>query len=363
MNPYKIELYRIDVGGSFFEKIDEIEGYATLEFTRRLNYYGSAIINIDVRHKKATKQNMRRWVNHIAIKKGSDIVWAGPITKLSPSIGVGVAGNLQIESNEHAYHLSFREAPQLLRFDNVDGSDIAWALIDLVQDRTNGELMIRQGNLATTVNRDRAFEYTRVFDAIFSLSNVRGGFDFDFTYQKDSNDSLEQINFNTYARKGVIKDNLPVLRLGQTVNKVDAVTVGDMANTINYLGAGTGDEIPISTLEDAGFQAAYTRREQTLKDPDISIQSTLDQLVDEYLEYNKAERYDVQVKLESLPSIGFGTFDVGDYLNLDLSLLGNAGEPSLIDFTGRARVTEINVEIDENGGEIVTPVISGIYNI
>lgn len=362
MNEYKLEFYRIDVNNSLFEKIDEVEGYASLEFSRRLNSFGSALINIDVRHKKATKQNLRRWVNHIAIKKGTDIVWAGPMTKLSPSIGTGVQGNLLIEAHEHAYHLSFREAPQLLRFDDTEQSTIAWELIDLVQNRDNGELMIRQGNLATTVNRDRAYEYTRIFDAIVNLSAVRGGFDFDFSYQKDSDNLLEQINFNTYLRKGIIRDSLPTLRLGQTVNRVDAVTVGEMINTTNYLGAGTGDEVPLVALEDENFQLAYTRREQTLKDPDISVQETVNEIADEYLEYNKSERYDVQVKLESLPSVSFGTFDVGDFLNLDLSVLNNAGEPSLIDFTGRARVLEINVEIDENGGEIVTPIISGIYN-
>lgn len=360
-NQYKVEIYRIDPVNSLFEKLDEIEGYTSLEFSRVLNGYGSCILTIDPRHSKATPENLRRWVNHIAIKKGDTVVWFGPMTKFTPTIGIGVSGNLVIEAREFMYHLNYRFTDQILRFDAEDAGDIAWALIDHVQSRTNGELMIRQGNTVTTVDRDRTYEYSKISEKIVELSQVRLGFDFDFTYQQDSDNLIEQVNFNVYARKGGERLNLPKLQLGTNVNQILAVTTGDMVNTATYLGAGTGSDVLISPDDDANVQQAFTRREAIKKEPDISVQTTLDQKVQQYLDYNKVERYDVQIQLLSLDVLSFGTLDVGDTLEVDLKLLNKQGGPTLINFEGKTRILEINVEIDENGGEVLTPTISQIY--
>lgn len=361
MNPYKVELYRIDTTNSLFEKIDEIEGYKSLEFSKRLNHYGSCVMSMDVRHKKATRENLRRWVNHIGIKKNEKTVWFGPMTKFNLSIGVGVVSNLGIEAKEHMFHLNNRFTDALLNFTNEDAGDIAWGLIDHVQTKAHGELMIREGSIAATTNRDRSYEYGKVIDEIIGLSGVRGGFDFDFEYQQDVDGLIEQVNFNVLAQKGVFRQNLPKLQLGVNVNQVRAITVGEMVNTITLLGAGTGSDVPISPDEDTNIQTAFTRRETVIKEPDVSVQSTLDQKAQQFLDYNKVERYDVQVQLESLSSLSYGTFEVGDILEVDLRVDNALGEPTLIDFQGKVRILEINVEVDENGGEIVTPVISTIF--
>lgn len=361
MNPYKIELYRIDITNSLFEKLDEIEGYKSLEFNKRLNNVGSCVFGMDLRHKKATLTNLRRWVNHIGIKKNDKVVFFGPMAKFNTSIGSGVNSNLTVEAREHMYHLNNRLTDNLLTYTGEDAGDIAWALINHVQSRNNGELMIREGSIAATVDRDRGYEYAKVMDEIISLSEIRQGFDFDFEYQQDSDGLVEQVNFNVYQNKGIFRQNLPKLQLGTNVHQVRALTVGDMVNTITYLGAGTGSGVPVSADEDQNVQVAFTRRENVLKEPDVSVQSTLDQKSQQYLDYNKVERYNVQVELESIPELSYGTFEVGDSLEVDLRVDNALGEPTLINFQGKTRILEINVEIDENGGEILTPVISTIY--
>jgi hypothetical protein len=363
MGDYKLETYRLDPVNSLLEKLDEIEGYSSLEFDKKLNNYGSSKISIDPRHKKATLENFRRWVNHIAIKKGDTIVWFGPITKLSPTIGRGVQASLEIEAREHLVHLNHRFTDSLVKFIQTDAGEIAWSLIDTSQNLANGDLMFREGNIAVTGLRDETYEYAKILDKVMSLSNTRGGFDFDTTYQQDSDGLLEQINFNVYTRKGAARPNLPVWKLGENGNigVVKAVTVGEMVNTVTYLGAGTGSDVLISPLDDVNVQQAYGRRENVVKDPDISLKNSLDRKAQSYLDYNKVERYDVQIELNSIPELSYGTFSVGDTVEVDARLLNEIGGPTLINFQGSARVLAINVEIDKNGGEILTPTISAIF--
>lgn len=360
MNPYQIELYRLDTIGSSLEKLDEIEGYAKLEFNKRLNNFGVCQFSIDPRHKKATTENLRRWVNHIAIKKNGTIVWGGPMTKLDLKYGTGVKGTLDIEAREHFYHLFFRYTDALSEFTGVDAGTIAWNLINTVQSRDNGELMISQGTIETTTTRDRSYEYANVGEKIMGLSEVRLGFDFGFEYTTDSNGLWDGVDFNVYKNKGAYRQGLPTLRIGENVTKVEAITKSTMVNTVTFLGAGTGSEVPISPSEDTNVQAAYTRREDVIKEADVVLQDTLDEISQRYLDYNKVELYDVDVQLEPVNDLSFGTFEVGDMLDVDLKAYNSAGALTLVNFEGKTRILEINVDIDQNGGEVVTPTISQI---
>lgn len=360
MNPYTLELYRLNNVVGNLEKIDEIEGYQKLEFNKRLNNYGVCKFNLDPRHKKATVENLRRWVNHIAIKKNNTIVWAGPMTKLDISYGTGVKGNIGIEAREFFYHLFSRFTDNILNYEDTDAGDIAWGLIDHTQSKTNGDLLINEGTIATTVNRDRSYEYANIGEKILDLAQVRQGFDFDFEYNTDSDGLWNGTDFNVFTRKGAYRDNLPTLKLGENVSKVDALTVSTMVNTVTILGAGTGSDVPESADNDANTQLAYTRREDVIKEADVVIQDTLDEKVQRYLDYNKVERYDVDIKLEAVEPLSYGTFAVGDTLDVDLKAYNESGNLTLINFEGVTRILEINVQIDKNGGELVTPTISEI---
>lgn len=360
MNPYRVEIYRLDPVLNTITKLDEIEGYTGLQFDRRLNSYGKLVLRLDPRHRKATTTNFRRYSNYIVIKKNDTVIWAGPITKLSIGIGSGVDAFFNIEAREHFYHLFKRKTDAILNYQNTDAGAIAWELIDHTQTKTNGNLFITEGAIQATVNRDRSYEYADIGQKIIDLSNVRGGFDFDFVYTQNSDNEWTGSQFMVYTNKGVLRNNLPTLEIGLNVSEVTAVSDSTLENTIIHLGAGTGLDVPKAEIEDANLQVVNTRIEGIYKEPDVALQNTLDQNAQRNLDQNKIERFDVSVKLESTDDLAYGSFAIGDRLNVNLKSYNTAGDIGMINYEGITRILALDVKIDKNGGEILTPLISQI---
>ena len=87
-----------------------------------------------------------------------------------------------------------RYTDAVVEYASTDAGEIAWDLIDNSQNQTNGDLGITKGIIETTQNRDRTYYNQNIMEAIVNLSNVIGGFDFEFTHNKV---------FNVYAVKGL----------------------------------------------------------------------------------------------------------------------------------------------------------------
>lgn len=350
---YTIDIYRLNVTSATFEKIDEITTFMNLEYSNQLNGFGGAIFDMAVQDQKLTKANFHRYRNHVAIKREGVIVYFGTISNLFGEYE-DINGKVHIESVGYFAHLKNRFTALSRVFTSTDQSTIAWNLIDESQLTTNGSLAITRGAYTTSVSRDRTYEYGSLSSAISGLSNtnIRKGFDFDFTPVLTSG-LVTSIAFNTYYPVlGNVRNDLATLRLGDNIKNLDFKTIGNLVNTTTSIGQGVGTDSLKVTGSYPASQLAYSRREQVDKYSDVSVLSTLTEKNTAVLEDSSAEGYGFNLSLFANMKPSLGEYSLGDTLNYDI-VVPDAGD--YINFVGQNRVTEINVRVDDQGVETVTP--------
>lgn len=185
-----------------------------------------------------------------------------------------------------------------------------------------------------------------------NLTNVINGFDFDFTPSLDSDNYVDGVVFNTYYPSlGTLRTDLPVLRLNENIATFSLVTTSELINTVFAEGAGTGSPIT-SSYSNTSLQLGYTRREEFLAKKDISIQSTLDEKTQKFVSENGVEVLEVNLELMPGTIPALTDLNLGDRLRIDLGLTGGS---DYFGTQGWGKVTEINVEIDENGSAVISP--------
>ena len=357
MRIFTVELYRLDLSLNAFSKLDEIITYENLRWTDKGNSIGGCIFNLNIHDPKANKENLLRYANHVCIKEYSEdtdfrgIVWFfGPITKISGGYQNN-NGSLTVESNSYLYHFTARYTAAVREFTNTDQAEIMWTLIDESQSLTNGNLLVSQGTIVSGTPRDRHYEYGRISDLIMNISNVIDGNDFSFDPVTDSNGNVTGMQFNTYNPRGIIRNDLNRLQIGENVDFVSFSTRGDIFNDFIGIGAGSGEDIITSPQSNVGSQTSYTRREAIYANKDVSEQDTLDEQT--LGELNKAltDRYDIQVSLMPEKDPVYGTYQIGDYLKLDI-------QKGFMSFDYWARVNEIQCSVDKEGVLKVTPILT-----
>lgn len=347
---YTIEVYRIDVSNNQFVKVDEITTFQGLSYFSRLNSYGSCSFNLNVYDPKATQETLSRYRHQIAVKRNGTIVWVGPIVKIVGNLE-GVKGVVQIQAISYLQHLRARFTDTLVSYLSEDAGDIAWNLIDTIQSRTNGELMIREGNIEVSEDRDRTYERAGIAKLIVNLSNVINGFDFEFVPQQDASGLLEQINFNVYKSLSTTRNNY-ILNMDSLIN-LRWSTTGNLVNTVIFDGAGTGDSILTAEASDSSSQIGFTRREDRVASKDVSIQDNLQEKADEYIRVDKVNTYDIQCTVRPGITPSYGEIGLGDIVTYDFVTEDN----SFVNFQGTARVLELIVSIDQNGAEKLIPAL------
>lgn len=346
---YTIELYNLDIRSSTFTRTAIIDTFYGLQFFTKLNGVGGCVFNLNLFDPNARTNILQRFRTQIAIKRNGTIIWVGPIVKVSGEVFQDQY-LVNVEALSYLAHLRTRYTAEIKRYTNTDAGAIAWDLIDTVQSRTNGELLISQNNIEATVNRDRTYEYKAVADAIIDLSNVINGFDFELAPTQDANGLLNGINFNVVASMGRVRNDLPTLNIGNEIISMSFATQDIIINDIIGDGADTGSGALTVTADNSDSQIAYSRKEEIYIRPDISVESTLQQTVDDRIETLKDERFDISIQLS--PNVfGYGSFMLGDTLNVDIQT-----EPaSYLNLEGTAKVKEIAVSLDEAGAEFITP--------
>lgn len=349
---YTIEIYRLDVVNSQFLRVDVIQNPVNLSFHSVLNGIGGCSFDMDVYDQKTIVSNLYRFRNQIIVKDNNTIVWFGPIVKVSGGFS-DVKGVVKIEALSYLAHFNARFTSGI--FVNDDAGTIASTIITDTQALTNGSLKVSNGTIATTINRDRTYYNKPISDAISDLANVENGFDFAFTPVYDSFNKLASIQFNVYTALGVIRDDLPKLRLGENVEDVSFATQNEIVNTVTALGAGSGSGVLTGTATNGSSQQAFTRREGIVKFSDVFVQSTIDQKAAEVLNLDQSDRYDLNITLMPETAPRFGDFILGDLLPIDIVVEG-----TIINFTGYARVIELAIDVDQNGVGKITPKIQYI---
>jgi hypothetical protein len=244
-----------------------------------------------------------------------------------------------------------------LTFAGEDQADIAWSLIAATQAQAAGSLGIYKGFISdyTGVDRDRTYEAgDSIGQRIQELSEVIDGFDWDITP-----DGASSLRFDVwYPQRG--SDRGVVLILGGLAAAVTReVDPSDFANAIRYTGAQGDEETPgpdpveleAPYLPDA-TSAPEGRWDVALGDDGLTTQGALDERAAWQLAQSQVVTPVYTVRLRRGGWEGPSHIWVGDTVRLIIP----SGRLA-VDTT--ARVHEVQIDIDEDGGETVTLSLGG----
>jgi hypothetical protein len=353
MSKYVIEIYGLNASTGAFSRLDSITTFKNLSYFNKLNGVGGCRFELAVQDPKATQSNLVRFKNHVVIKRFGGIVWVGPITSVNGDY-TNVTGNLVIDCSTVLAHFNKRFTAKLLNYTNTNIGTIASGLITTVLARTNGLLGITVGSSTGNITRSRTYEYKSVSQALIELSQLIGGFDFDFSPTVDTSNRLTGIVFNTYAnRSGSVRSDLNPLSLGKNIKQIAFRTSQDIENNSIAEGAGTGENVIFSTLDYGASQLGYTRREVILSLKDASLVETVGYYNQTYLNQASVERYLMDLELYQDKEPSYGTYGLGDILILNVNLGQTDG---YVNFNNKqCRVIEIAVTVDSQAAEVIVP--------
>lgn len=222
----------------------------------------------------------------------------------------------------------------------TDRSAIAWDAINTVQLVTNGSLGITQGTLATIYSSDLTADYQDVKSIIMNYTTYAPvTYDFEITPDKV---------FNTYTRLGSDKPEVELVYPQNIVSIKVPRSSDTLYNKIIGLGSGIGVERLESIKKDATSQLTYRVQESKQLFNSVSVQSTLDDNTQGYL--------DQSLGVLELPEIVVN----GSEIDLDTLVVGDSvtvridGSTMCDDVDGLYRIYTMDISVSENNQETIT---------
>ena len=213
-------------------------------------------------------------------------------------------------------------------------------------------------NYATTgyvATREFNYELQNAKDAIMDLVNMgEDHFDFEFTPDRI---------FNTYDRKGSDRTDIEVMYPGNVYSLQVDRSAADMANKIQEIGSGIGDERLEVFASDTTSRQLYGTRESVVTANNVSLEETLTGLAQGELDNRGKMTQNVSAVIKD-GSINCGNIQTGDvipvkigaYLGVLGQQLDESGVPmSLLGgIEGWYLVKKISANIDKDGIEQIS---------
>ena len=334
---YTIELYRIE--NNAFVLVDELISFSEFEYSQEYNAVGMLEFTLNVKDIKATPNNITRHRTQVLVKRDGLPEWLGVVRHISGNKSPS-GGDVTIQCLEYVSHLMRRYSGAYATYTGT-GDSIYTNLIAEIQARPNGNLLINNGTVDTLPAMQDTFEYKSVFDILADQSDNINGFAFWLEPVIDANKRLASVNFNLVKSRGIVRSDIPPLRLNENVQSISYSTQDDIVNTITMLGAGTGEEVITVNSEDVSSQIAFTRLEGVYKESDQTTQEYVQVLANRKLEQNKAEKY--HIDLELIPNSNADSISIGDIVNVDIR------DGGFTNFVGSGKCFAITKAVDING--------------
>lgn len=281
-----------------------------------------------------------------AYEKDDVLVWAGPIWTHSYDLD---AGTVELAGEGYLSYLRRRILRISATYTGIDQFAIAFDLIDKAQAAGNGYLGISYtANPATSgVLRDRtyySYERKHIGTLIEQLAAVQNGFDFRLMprWSSGPNSTLVVDFLVTYPPVGRATDI--VFDLGAVDFSTVTLDGTSLAFTVDAIGRGEGDSLPISTQTDSSLVIAYMALDDDISVSDVEDTATLAAYAQRRLLRGKAPIVipKVQVGTEWL-----GRFVVGDQVRVRAAM-------GLLQLDAMYRIVAYDFDLPANGPALVT---------
>lgn len=340
---FSLELYDIDVVNQQYVRKDVINQFKTCTFDFAENSFGLARITISGYSPKMFDGNIIRYRTIVAIKMNKTIIWTGTVEDFSEELR-NVSWDIILELSQFGYRLNNRLTNLNVRYDQIGQGQIAWDLINTNQNKAGHWLGITQGETETSFLRDRSYSYNVIGQMIENLTEVIGGFNFEFRPVVDAEGLLIGHSFNTFLPRGSERFDLPGLVLGSTVMEASVFTQKEIRNKIVYKGAGTGEESIYSETQDNNSMNAYTALEYISSRDSITEKASLDEWSQKTLADSIKDKRLMKFLMKPNSNLDPFSFQIGDTLRLNISI-----QEAPRKYIGTAKVISKSFQISPQG--------------
>lgn len=332
--------------------IGEFPLFRNLKINKRLNNYGTASFEVPAGDASISSLiALRRftvWIYRQENENDPYLVWAGEQALRRGILSSDGSDWAEIHCYDWLEQLKSRNTEAEVSYDGVDAGAIAWDLIDTAQSETNGDFGITEGEIEETIDRDRTYTNQNIYEAIFNLSNVLSGFDFEITNEKV---------FNVKSLIGVDRTNSVVLEYG--INIASVTITDDFVTPINR-GIVLGQALDESSLarvdrNDTDLQALYKIREGVLTEMDISELVTFQNKGDAMIRKYGLPLLSLDLTLTRSSVLSIEDFSLGDSIRIKI-------KKGIYDIDSEYRVFEWEVNYDSSNVESLSLVLGDFTN-
>ena len=327
------------------QPIMDISKYVNINLNLKLNNVSTLSFSIDTKNLEALcvsvgttpRQVLYPGRTEVKVYRNDIVKFGGIISTVDTSYQ---ENGSTISVSADSYLQYFAKRYLLKNYTSTDRSAIAWDAINTVQSVTNGSLGITQGTLATIYPSDLTADYQDVKSIIMNYTTYAPvTYDFEITPDKV---------FNTYTRLGSDKAEVELV-YPQNIVSINVPRSSDtLYNKIIGLGSGIGLERLESIKQDSVSQLTYRVQEAKKLFNSVSVQSTLDDNTQGYL--------DQSLGVLELPSIVVN----GSEIDLDTLVVGDSvtvridGSTMCDDVNGLYRIYTMDISVSENNQETIT---------
>lgn len=314
-----IKLIRNGVYEAAFEvDLDMLEQYA-----RQLTFDPRSILAVGQNQVKISR-------NGVPLFGGQIMLHEGTLSEEHKLI-VRAVGWLELLNNKYTASLK--------TFSATDAGTIAKTLIDDAQTGSNASfgILTSSGYIQASVNRDRTYEYQNVKEAIIRLSEVKNGFDFEFTWDKKF--------YVYYPQMGGTRTEFTFEYPGNIKKIVVSEDGKQLVTQAIVRGQGFGEAQTVVTRDDTTAQTAYKVRTKILDEASVIETATLQDKGDEVLRVQGSPLKVLKVTLDGNRYPPIGAYGLGDRVNV--KVIGYQMYP----VDAYYRIDEINIKISDDDSE------------
>lgn len=337
-------LYEFIIKDKTGATLGRLDGATDRRYSIYLNNSGDAKFTLSIHDPNITTAMLLLGYAELLIYRGGTLVWGGELKYSRADLGgdnekviVTAKGFLDLFDRRV---VGTAITPRV--FSAEDLVTIARTLITETQALTNGDFGITLGTNPTSRDADRTYSYENLKEALKDLTNETWDDAIDIEVTPDK-------VFNCYyPKKGRVLTEA-VFEWGVNITSCwQILDATEMSNEVIALGQGEGNAMVTATRDsNAYLQETYKLRQGVINHKSVSDVATLNSHADKELFEKEAQQLFVGVTIKGDLSPVFGTYAVGDYVNVKI-------KRGLVDVFGLYRIYGIEVDITDEDEETIT---------